>query len=120
MGVAVSLLRVLGLPCRPVTCYDTAMTSKGKIDRYFTPEGRLLHELEIDNTWYRRGREREREREKQRELASVTHAAIGHTTHGVSVGCDVTNSRWAMMAGRWWPWRLTSTYTASGPALSWH
>ena len=59
-GIAVSLLRSLGIPCRPVTCYEAAFPSMSvrgskrfsQIHRYFTTEGDPVHELETDRIWY--------------------------------------------------------------------
>lgn len=52
-GVAITLLRALGIPCRPVTCYEAATHSKklGQVNRYFTPEGDPIHELEDGHIW---------------------------------------------------------------------
>ena len=58
-GIAVSLLRSLGVPCRTVTCYEAAIPSiNGKstktlmqFHRYFTPEGDPVFELETDKIW---------------------------------------------------------------------
>ena len=50
-GLAVTLLRILGIPCRPVTCYDAAMTTKqlGRVNCYFTPEGNLIDGVKPSN-----------------------------------------------------------------------
>ena len=52
-GVTVTLLRVLGIPSRPVTCYEAAHQTKqlGEVNYYFSPEGNLLHELAMDHIW---------------------------------------------------------------------
>ena len=54
-GLAVTLLRILGIPCRPVTCYDPAMTTKqlGRVNQYFTPEGNLIDSVKPsdDRIW---------------------------------------------------------------------
>ena len=51
--MAITLLRALGIPCRPVTCYEAATHSKklGQVNRYFTPEGDPIHELEDGHIW---------------------------------------------------------------------
>lgn len=52
-GVCVSLLRALGIACRPVTCYNSAhfCTKLGQVDRYFSTEGELVDELSKDQIW---------------------------------------------------------------------
>lgn len=52
-GVAITLLRCLGIPCRPVTCYNVAMMTEklGRVNRYFTPEGNLVESIKSDSIW---------------------------------------------------------------------
>lgn len=52
-GVAVSMLRALGIPCRPVTCYNAAhcVQKLGKVDRYFSAEGDLIASIGRDQIW---------------------------------------------------------------------
>lgn len=52
-GVCVSLLRVLGIASRPVTCYNSAhfCSKLGQVDRYFSTEGELVDELSRDQIW---------------------------------------------------------------------
>ena len=51
--MAITLLRCLGIPCRPVTCYNAAMTGEklGKVNCYFTPEGNLMDNIKSDSIW---------------------------------------------------------------------
>ena len=54
-GVCVTLLRALGIACRPVTCYNSAhfcSTKLGQVDRYFSTDGELVDELSRDQIWY--------------------------------------------------------------------
>ena len=50
-----SLLRSLGIACRPVTCYNSAhlCTKLGQVDRYFSTEGELVEDLSKDQIWYK-------------------------------------------------------------------
>ena len=52
-GVAVTLLRALGLPSRPVTCYEAAhyCSRPRQVDWAFSTEGELLHEASGDQVW---------------------------------------------------------------------
>ncbi len=52
-GVAVSLLRALGLAARPVTCFNAAhyTTRPGVVERHFTREGELAQDLNTDQIW---------------------------------------------------------------------
>ena len=53
-GVAVTLLRALGIGCRPVTCYEAAhlCTKLGQVDFCFTPQGEMLDNATQDQLWY--------------------------------------------------------------------
>ena len=46
-------MRALGIPCRPVTCYEAAPHSKqlGQVNCYFSPEGDFLDDLQTDQLW---------------------------------------------------------------------
>nr|WVH01987.1 protein-glutamine gamma-glutamyltransferase K-like isoform X6 [Halisarca dujardinii] len=52
-AVAVTVLRSLGIACRPVTCYNCApeTAAKGRVERYFTSDGDLAHSLCKDSVW---------------------------------------------------------------------
>ena len=54
VGVAMSLLRALGIPCRAVTLYEAAAVTKqlGQVNRFFTVEGDLLTDQQTDQLWY--------------------------------------------------------------------
>ena len=53
VGVAMSMLRALGIPCRAVTLYEVAVLTKqlGQVNRYFTAEGDILLDLQTDQQW---------------------------------------------------------------------
>ena len=52
-GVAVSLLRALGIACRPVTCYNAAHYCQklSQAERYFSIDGDLIHDIGRDQIW---------------------------------------------------------------------
>lgn len=52
-GVTITLLRALGVVCRPVTCYDAAHLCQkpGQIDLAFTPQGEMLDNATNDQLW---------------------------------------------------------------------
>lgn len=52
-GVAVSLLRAVGIACRPVTCYNAAhcVQKLGQVDRYFSTAGDLVANMGRDQIW---------------------------------------------------------------------
>ena len=52
-GVAVSLLRAVGIASRPVTCYNAAhcMQKLGQVDRYFSATGDLVANMGRDQIW---------------------------------------------------------------------
>ena len=50
-GVAVTLMRVLGIAARPVTCYNMANCSGATLARYFTSEGDFVHGITSDVVW---------------------------------------------------------------------
>ena len=52
-AVAVSVLRALGIAARPVTCYNCAVESisRGRVERYFSSGGDLVHNLCKDSVW---------------------------------------------------------------------
>ena len=49
--VAVTLMRVLGIAARPVTCYSMASCSGATLARYFTSEGDFVHGITSDVVW---------------------------------------------------------------------
>jgi len=53
-AVAVSVLRALGIAARPVTCYNCALETetKGRVKRFFSADGDLIHEMIQDSVWY--------------------------------------------------------------------
>ena len=52
--MAVSVLRALGIAARPVTCYNCALETetKGRVKRFFSADGDLIHEMIQDSVWY--------------------------------------------------------------------
>ena len=50
-GVAVTLMRALGIASRPVTCYNMASCSGAALARYFTSEGDFVHGITSDVVW---------------------------------------------------------------------
>lgn len=50
-GVAVTLMRALGIAARPVTCYNMANCSGTTLARYFTSEGDFVHGITSDVVW---------------------------------------------------------------------
>ena len=50
-GVAVTLMRALGIAARPVTCYNMANCSGQTLARYFTSEGDFVHGITSDVVW---------------------------------------------------------------------
>ena len=50
-GVAVTLMRALGIAARPVTCYNMANCSGVTLARYFTSEGDFVHGITSDVVW---------------------------------------------------------------------
>lgn len=50
-GVAVTLMRALGIAARPVTCYNMASCSGVTLARYFTSEGDFVHGITSDVVW---------------------------------------------------------------------
>ena len=53
-GVGVTLLRALGVACRPVTCYEAAHSCSklGQLDLTFTPQGEMVNDITQDQLWY--------------------------------------------------------------------
>lgn len=53
-AVAVTILRALGIAARPITCYNCALETetKGRVKRYFSPDGDLIHGIIQDTVWY--------------------------------------------------------------------
>ena len=50
-GIAVTLMRALGIAARPVTCYNIASCSGATLARYFTSEGDFVHGITSDVVW---------------------------------------------------------------------
>jgi len=50
-GVAVTLMRALGIAARPVTCYNMASCFGNTLARYFTSEGDFVHGITSDIVW---------------------------------------------------------------------
>lgn len=50
-GVAVTLMRALGIAARPITCYNMANCSGVTLARYFTSEGDFVHGITSDVVW---------------------------------------------------------------------
>ena len=50
-GVAVTLMRALGIAARPITCYNMANCSGVSLARYFTSEGDFVHGITSDVVW---------------------------------------------------------------------
>lgn len=50
-GVAVTLMRALGIAARPITCYNMANCSGATLARYFTSEGDFVHGITSDVVW---------------------------------------------------------------------
>ena len=50
-GVAVTLMRALGIAVRPVTCYNIASCFGSTLSRYFTAEGDFVRGITSDIVW---------------------------------------------------------------------
>ena len=52
-GVTITLLRALGVVCRPITCYEAAhhCSKPGQLDLAFTPQGEMLDDATHDQLW---------------------------------------------------------------------
>lgn len=52
-GVAISMLRALGIASRPVTCYSAAhcVQKLGQVNCYFSTAGELVHTIGRDQIW---------------------------------------------------------------------